>query len=380
MGDQLPIHSAGCTAGVSDDRSYPDVDLLSPLSIRATTLRNRIAVSPMCQYCSQDGLADDWHLVHLGSRAVGGAGLVFTEAAAVTAEGRITPRDLGIWDDRHIEPLARIVRFLNRMGAVAGIQIAHAGRKASTKVPWEGGAPLTASEGVWSTVAPSPLPFKAGNPPPRALDRAGIEEVVRAFGAAARRAIQAGFQIIELHAAHGYLLHEFLSPLSNQRTDEYGGSLENRMRIVLEVAGELRRVMPPDMPLFCRISATDWVEGGWDLNQSISLSKALKGVGVDLMDASSGALVPTAHIPVERNYQVPFAAAIRDQAGMLTGAVGLITAPDQANEIITSGAADIVLLAREMLREPYWALKAQQALHQDPAWPQQYGYAVKRRG
>jgi 2,4-dienoyl-CoA reductase-like NADH-dependent reductase (Old Yellow Enzyme family) len=325
-------------------------------------------------------MLDDWHLVHLGSRAVGGAGLIFVEATAVTAQGRIAPGDSGIWDDRHIEPMARIASFVHRMGAVAGIQLAHAGRKGSCQPPWNGGGRLkTADEGGWSIVAPSAIPFVDGDPPPHALDEAGIREIVAAFVAAARRAMQAGFRILEIHSAHGYLLHSFLSPLANHRTDRYGGSLENRMRLVLEVAAALRAVMPDDMPLFTRISSTDWVDGGWDLEQSIALAHALKAVGVDLVDASSGGAVPGAKIPVAPNYQVPFASAIRKATGMLTGAVGMITQPDQANQIITSGDADIVFLAKEMLREPYWALKAQQSLGGEPAWPLQYGYAVRRR-
>jgi 2,4-dienoyl-CoA reductase-like NADH-dependent reductase (Old Yellow Enzyme family) len=369
----------GCDSHVDHDRVDPDTDLLSPLTIRGVTLRNRIVVSPMCQYCAVDGFVDDWHLVHLGSRAVGGAGLVFVEATGVTPEGRITTGDTGIWDDRHVEPLARIVKFLNRMGAAAAIQIAHAGRKASCRVPWEGGAQLTAEQGAWQSVGPSAIPFHENDVPPRALDENGIREVVEAFRQAAERAVRAGFQIVEIHAAHGYLLHEFLSPLSNQRTDQYGGSLENRMRLVLEVATSVRKVLPDETPLFVRISATDWADGGWDLDQSIALARELKSRGVDLIDTSSGALVPYAKIPVEKNYQVPLSAEIRAQTGILTGAVGLITEASQANEIITSGAADLAFLAREMLREPYWALKAQHALSQDPAWPTQYGYAVTRR-
>lgn len=374
-----PHPSAGCASHADHDRTDPDIDLLSPLTIRGVTLRNRIAVSPMCQYCADDGLADDWHLVHLGSRAVGGAGLVIVEATGVTAQGRITSGDMGIWDDKHVEPLARIVRFLKRMGAAAGIQLAHAGRKASTEVPWKGGAQLKNGAGAWETVAPSPLPFHEGDVPPRELDEAGIHGVIAAFRAAAERAIKAGFQILEIHAAHGYLLHEFLSPLTNKRTDQYGGRLENRMRLVIEIATALRELMPAEMPLFVRISATDWVEGGWDIEQSVVLSKELKQRGVDLIDTSSGAIVPHAKIPVEKNYQVPLAAAIRAQTGIMTGAVGLITEAIQANEIITSGAADLVLLGREMLREPYWALKAEHALQAEPRWPTQYGYAVVRR-
>jgi 2,4-dienoyl-CoA reductase-like NADH-dependent reductase (Old Yellow Enzyme family) len=355
------------------------MSLLSPLSIRGVTLRNRIVVSPMCQYSSIDGFADDWHLVHLGSRAVGGAALVFVEATAVTPQGRITPCDMGIWDDRHIEPLARIAKFVERMGAVPGIQLAHAGRKASCVPPWQGGARLkTPQEGGWKIVAPSPIPFVDGDPPPHALDESEIHAVVEAFAAAARRAIKAGFRVIELHSAHGYLLHEFLSPLSNRRTDRYGGSLENRMRLTTEVASALRHAMPTEMPLFTRISCTDWVDGGWDLPQSIELARALKPVGVDLMDCSSGALIRGAKIPIAPGYQVPFAAAIRKDAATLTGAVGMITESQQADDIITSEKADVVLLAREMLREPYWALKAQAALGGTPAWPVQYGYVVKR--
>jgi 2,4-dienoyl-CoA reductase (NADPH2) len=374
-------HAAGgCSAAVDHDRNVPEVDLLSPLTVRGIVLRNRIGVSPMCQYCAEEGLADDWHLVHLGSRAVGGAGLVVAEATAVTRDGRITPGDLGIWDDRHVEPLARIASFLHRQGAVAGIQLAHAGRKASCDVPWKGGARLkTPQEGGWPVVAPSAHPFQEGDPPSRELDEAGIDAVVAAFAAAARRALTAGFRVLEIHAAHGYLLHSFLSPPSNHRTDRYGGSLENRMRLVLRVAEELRRLMPDDLPLFVRISATDWVEGGWDLPQSIALARALCERGVDLIDCSSGGLVPRATIPVGKGYQVPFSAAIRKEVGVRTGAVGLITESEQAGEIITSGSADVVFLARQMLREPYWALHAQQALHQDPSWPVQYGYAVRRR-
>jgi 2,4-dienoyl-CoA reductase-like NADH-dependent reductase (Old Yellow Enzyme family) len=370
----------GCSATVDHDRNVPEVDLLSPLTLRGIPFRNRIAVSPMCQYCAEEGLADEWHLVHLGSRAVGGASLVMVEATAVTRDGRITPGDLGIWDDRHVEPLARIARFLDREGAVAGIQLAHAGRKASCDVPWKGGAFLkTATEGGWPVIGPSPIPFQEGDPPPKELDEAGIEAVIAAFVVAARRALSAGFRVLEIHAAHGYLLHSFLSPLSNHRRDRYGGSLENRMRLPLRVAEELRRLMPAELPLFMRISATDWVEGGWDLPQSIVLARALCERGVDLIDCSSGALVPHAKIPVGRNYQVPFAETIRAEVGIATGAVGLITEPEQANEIITSGSADLVFLARQMLREPYWALHAQQVLHQDPNWPLQYGYAVRRR-
>ena len=357
-----------------------DANLLTPLSVRGVTFRNRIVMSPMCQYSAHEGLADDWHLVHLGSRAIGGVALVFVEATAVTREGRISPGDLGIWGDQHIEPLERIARFIHKQGAVAGIQLAHAGRKASTEVPWKDGASLrTAEEGGWSVVGPSPIPFDEYSPLPIALDNRRIEEILELFEAAARRALAAGFKVLEIHAAHGYLLHEFLSPLSNKRDDQYGGTLENRMRLVLQVAERLRGIMPEELPLFVRISATDWVEGGWDITQSLELSRRLKALGVDLIDVSSGALVPTAQIPVRKGYQVPFARRIREEAEIATGAVGLITEARHADEIIAGGDADLVFLARELLREPYWALKAQQQLGHEPAWPIPYGYAVKRR-
>jgi 2,4-dienoyl-CoA reductase-like NADH-dependent reductase (Old Yellow Enzyme family) len=351
--------------------------LLTPLTLRGVTLKHRIVVSPMCQYSSIDGFANDWHMVHLGSRAAGGAALVFVEASAVTAQGRITPSDMGIWDDRHIEMLARIAKFIASMGAVPAIQLAHAGRKASCAPPFAGGKLLTLEEGGWETVAPSPIPFVDGDRPPHELTEPEIRTIVEAFAAAAQRAIEAGFRIIELHSAHGYLLHEFLSPLSNKRTDRYGGSLENRMRLDVEVVTALRRVMPSDMPLFTRISCTDWVEGGWDLQQSIELARALKPIGVDVMDCSSGALIRGAKIPIAPGYQVPFAAAIRKKANIMTAAVGMITDPQQAEQIVASGAADLTLLAREMLREPYWALKAEAALGAEQEWPIQYGYVVK---
>jgi 2,4-dienoyl-CoA reductase (NADPH2) len=348
------------------------IHLFQPLTIRGVTLKNRIVVSPMCQYSSVDGMAGDWHLVHLGSRAAGGAGLIFVEATAVTPEGRITPGDMGIWDDRHIEPLARITTFLDRMGAVPAIQLAHAGRKASCQVPWNGGGRLSAADGGWDVVAPSAIPFRESDPLPVALSLSGIDEIVEAFVAAARRAVEAGFRVIEIHAAHGYLLHSFLSPLSNHRTDAYGGSLENRMRMLLRVAAALRQAIPAEMPLFTRISATDWTDGGWDIGQSVELAKALKPLGVDVLDASSGGNVQKAVIPVGPGYQVQFAAAIRQQAGLPAAAVGMITDPQQAENILESGQADLVFLAREMLREPYWALKAAQALGQDVKWPVQY--------
>jgi 2,4-dienoyl-CoA reductase-like NADH-dependent reductase (Old Yellow Enzyme family) len=380
MNDSQLAAPSGCVSDADHDRSVPEIDLLTPLSIRGVTLRNRIAVSPMCQYCAVDGLPDDWHLVHLGSRAVGGAALVCAEATAVTPEGRISPGDTGLWNDAQQQAWARIAAFIERMHAAPAIQLAHAGRKASCQRPWEGGASLkTAAEGAWQTVAPSAIPFQEGDPLPHALSEDEIASVTQAFVTATRRAIQAGFRIIELHAAHGYLAHEFLSPLSNQRTDRYGGSLENRMRFAIETATAMRAAMPQEMPLFVRISATDWADGGWDPEQSIELARKLGAAGVDLIDVSSGALVPKAKIAVGKNYQVPFAAEIRKQAGIKTSAVGLITETMQANEIITSGAADLVMIAREMMREPYWALKAQAALGQEPTWPTPYGYAVKRR-
>jgi 2,4-dienoyl-CoA reductase-like NADH-dependent reductase (Old Yellow Enzyme family) len=355
-------------------------DLLSPLTIRGVTLRNRIAVSPMCQYSAVEGMANDWHLVHLGSRAAGGAGLVIVEATAVTPQGRITPHDLGLWEDQQIAPLSRIARFLREMGAVAGIQIAHAGRKASCRRPWEGGAAISsAADGGWPVVSASPLPFHADGLVPHPLDEMGIKEVIAAFADAARRASRAGFTVIELHAAHGYLINQFLSPLSNKRTDGYGGSLENRMRLLLEIVTAVRATVPVETALFVRISATDWVEGGWSIEDSIVLATALQKLGVDLIDASSGGAIPNVKIPSGVSYQVGFAADIRKRAGIMTGAVGVIVDPQQANEVVTSGAADLVVVGREMLREPYWALKAQIALGQEPSWPTQYGYAVRRR-
>jgi 2,4-dienoyl-CoA reductase-like NADH-dependent reductase (Old Yellow Enzyme family) len=360
--------------------SPSEADLFSPLVIRGVTLRHRVVMSPMCQYSSQEGMANDWHLVHLGSRAAGGAALVMVEATAVAREGRITSGDMGIWEDRQIEPLARIARFVQSQGAVAGIQLAHAGRKASCDLPWRSGKRLkTPEEGGWTVIGPSAIPFTEGDPPPLALDEPGIDAVVAAFEAAARRALAAGFQLIEIHAAHGYLLHEFLSPLSNQRTDRYGVSLENRMRLLLRVAHRLRSFLPDEMPLFVRISATDWVDGGWDIEQSVVLAGFLRDIGVDLIDVSSGALVPYAKIPVGPGFQVPLALRIRTEAGIRTGAVGMISDPEQARSIITQGAADLVLLGRELLREPYWVITAQQLLGAEPVWPIQYGYALKRR-
>ena len=373
------VTGQACPAGTDHDREVPETDLLSPLTVRGVTFRNRIVMSPMCQYVAQDGLASDWHLVHLGSRAVGGAALVIVEATAVTPDGRITPGDMGIWGEQHVEPLARIVRFVHGQGAVAGIQLGHAGRKASCDAPWQGGARLAPEAGGWAVVGPSAIPFNDGEPPPTPLAEAGIDAVVTAFEDAAGRAVAAGFRVIEVHAAHGYLLHQFLSPLSNQRTDQYGGSLENRMRLTLRVADRVRRRVPGELPVFVRISATDWEDGGWDVEQSVALARELKGLGVDLIDVSSGALVPRARIPVSRGYQVPFARRIGRETGLLTGAVGMITEAAHANEIVTGGDADMVFIARELLREPYWALKAEQELGAEPSWPTPYGYAVKRR-
>jgi len=350
-------------------------DLFTPVTIREVTFRNRIAVSPMCQYSSQDGFANDWHLVHLGSRAVGGAGLVMTEASAVEPRGRISPADLGVWKQEHIDFLTRIAGFLRRQGSVAGIQLAHAGRKASTRPPWEGGGVAPEGAGGWQPVAPSAVPFQPGDPAPAELTRADIGRLVETFAAAAQRALQAGFQVVEIHAAHGYLIHQFLSPLSNRRSDEYGGSFENRIRFALEVAAAVRAVWPASLPLFVRISATDWVEGGWDIDESVELARRLGVLGVDLIDCSSGGLAPQQQIRLGPGYQVPFAERIRRESGVLTGAVGLITAPPQASEIVRSGQADLVLLAREFLRDPYFPLHAGKALGGEIRPPVQYGRA-----
>ena len=352
------------------------MSLFTPLTIREITFRNRIAVSPMCQYSSEDGFASDWHLVHLGSRAVGGAALVMTEAAAVEPRGRISPQDLGIWKDEHIEVLARIARFVREQGAVPGIQIAHAGRKASVRRPWEGGAVIRPDEGGgWQPVAPSAVPFRPGDPAPAELSRAEIQVVRQAFAAAAVRALAAGFQVVEIHGAHGYLIHEFLSPLANQRQDEYGGSLQNRMRFALETAAAVRAAWPERLPLFLRISAADWAEGGWTPEESIELARQMRPLGVDLIDCSSGGQVVHQQIPLGPGYQVPFAESIRRQTGILTGAVGLITTPQQAAAIVDQGQADLVLLAREFLRDPYFPLHGAKALGAACPSPVQYGRA-----
>ena len=340
--------------------------------MRDVELRNRIAVSPMCEYSAVDGHPQPWHLVHLGSRAVGGAGLVFTEATAVEERGRISLADTGIYLDAHVESWRPIAKFVLEQGAVPGMQLAHAGRKASTSLPWLGGKPLKAGEGAWQAVAPSAIPFDDGYPVPRALTIAEIDDLVKAFARAAERALASGFQVIEIHAAHGYLLHEFLSPLSNQRADEYGGSFENRTRLALRVAQAIRNVWPERLPLFCRLSATDWKDGGWDLPQSIEFAKLLKKAGVDLIDVSSGGLVPHVTIPVGAGYQLPFAAAIRKEAAIATGGVGLITEPAQAEAILTDGQADLVFLAREFLRDPYWPRRAAKQLGATLKPPVQY--------
>jgi len=353
--------------------------LFSPLSIRSIQLKNRLVVSPMCQYSSEDGFSTDWHLVHLGSRAVGGAGLIITEAAAISPEGRISPNDLGIWKDEHIAGLKRITQFIQQNGAVAGIQLAHAGRKASTQRPWEGGKAIFPNEeNGWQTVAPSAIPFVADAPEPSALTEEGLEKVRADFVAAAQRSLAAGFQVIELHAAHGYLLHQFLSPLSNQRTDSYGGLFENRIRLLLEVIERVQAVWPVTLPLFVRISATDWTEGGWTIEDSVKLSSILKDKGVDVVDASTGGNVAHAKIPIGPGYQVSFAERIKRETGIKTAAVGMITTASQAEEILTTGQADLILLAREFLRDPYFPLHAARELDDELAWPVQYERAKPR--
>jgi 2,4-dienoyl-CoA reductase-like NADH-dependent reductase (Old Yellow Enzyme family) len=352
--------------------------LFAPLKIRGIELKNRIVVSPMCEYSSVDGFANDWHLVHLGSRAVGGAGLIITEATAVSPEGRITPDDLGLWKDEHIDKLKQIVTFIESQGSIAAVQLAHAGRKASTTSPWKGGKALPTDDAqAWQTVAPSAIPFHEGEPSPLALDKAGIEKVINDFAAATKRSISVGFKVIEIHAAHGYLLHEFLSPLSNKRDDEYGGSFENRIRILIEVTEAIRKVWPEDLPLFVRISATDWTEGGWTGEDSVRLAEVLKTKGVDLIDCSTGGNVPHAKINVGPGYQVPYAEAIKKQTGILTGSVGMITTAEQAEEIVASGKADVIIMARQLLRDPYFALHAAKALDVDVTWPVQYERAKR---
>jgi 2,4-dienoyl-CoA reductase-like NADH-dependent reductase (Old Yellow Enzyme family) len=357
----------------------PMAHLFDPLKLRGVEFANRIVVSPMCQYSCVDGFANDWHFVHLGSRAVGRAAAVIAEATAITADSRISPQDLGIWTDAHIEPLRRVFSFISDQGSVPGIQLAHAGRKASTNQPWNGGKPITPAQGGWTPIfAPSALAFADGYQVPQALTVAEIGATVDAFAAAACRAHAAGAKLIELHSAHGYLLHSFLSPLSNQRTDQYGGSFGNRIRIVCDVVTAVRKVWPEQYPLWVRISATDWTEGGWTVEESVELAGTLKPLGVDLIDCSSGGNVARAKIPVGPGYQVAFAERIRREAAIATGAVGMITDPAQADQIIRSAQADVVIMARQFLRDPYWPLLAAHALGQDIQWPQQYDRAKKR--
>ena len=346
--------------------------LFEPVSFRELTLRNRIVVSPMCQYSAHDGFVNDWHFVHLASRAVGGAGLVFTEATAVTPEGRISIEDLGIWDDVHAGAFERTARFVKGEGAAFGIQLAHSGRKGSTLRPWDGLGGVPAEEGGWQPIAPSALPFADNYPMPCAMTHDDIARVVDAFRRSALRALNVGFDVVEVHAAHGYLIHEFLSPLSNTRTDQYGGSFDNRVRLCLEIVDAVRSVWPDPLPLFVRISATDWAEGGWEIEQSVELARRLHGHGVDLIDCSSGGNIAQAKVPLGPGYQVPFAERIRRDAAVATGAVGLINDPHEADAIIRGGQADVILLARAMLRDPYWPLRAARELGHDVTWPTQY--------
>lgn len=351
--------------------------LFEPIKIRSIELKNRITVSPMCQYSSIDGFANDWHLVHLGSRAVGGAGLIFTEAAAVSPEGRITHDDLGIWKDEHIALLKRITEFLEENGAVPGIQLAHAGRKASHFSPWKGGKALLENEGAWQTLAPSSIAYKAGEPLPKEMDKADINKVISDFGEAAERGLRAGFKVFEIHAAHGYLINEFLSPLSNKRTDEYGGSFENRIKILLEIIEAVRKVINKDLPLFVRISSSEWIEGGWSIDDSVRLALILRTKEVDLIDCSSGGNSHDQKITLKPLYQVPFSEKIKKESNILTGAVGLITTAEEAEQILTKGHADIIVIARQFLRDPYFPLHAAKRLSVDIPWPVQYERAKK---
>ncbi|WP_268223649.1 NADH:flavin oxidoreductase/NADH oxidase [Sinomicrobium oceani] len=346
--------------------------LFEPVSIKSILLKNRIIVSPMCQYSATDGFANDWHLVHLGSRAVGGAAMILAEAAAVSPEGRISPHDLGIWKDEHIEKLKQITSFIRAQQVVPGIQLSHAGRKASTAEPWNGRGELPPEQGGWTTLAPSALPYSDNYPMPEALDEKGIRNIISDFTAATKRALSAGFEVVEIHAAHGYLLHQFLSPLSNKRTDRYGGSFENRIRLLLEILQGVYSVWPEDLPVFVRISATDWAEGGWNAGESVKLAMILKEKGVDLIDVSTGGLVPHQQIPVGPGYQLPFASAIKKETGILTSTVGMITSAEQAETILINQDADLVMMAREFLRDPYFPLHAAQSLKADISWPKQY--------
>ena len=354
--------------------------LFSPLKLRELTLPNRIAVSPMCQYSAQDGFVNDWHLVHLGTRAVGGAGLVIAEAAAIVPEGRITPEDIGIWKDEHIPALRRITHFIEAQGSYAGIQLAHAGRKASAYRPWSGkSGSIALTDGGWTTVAPSALAFDSNFTTPTELTVADIAAQVQAFVDAARRSLAAGFKVVEIHAAHGYLLHEFLSPLSNHRQDQYGGSFENRTRFLLEVTTAVRQVWPAELPLFVRLSATDWTEGGWNADETVAVSRLLRELGVDLIDVSSGGNVATATIPTGPGYQTSFAARVKQEAQIASGAVGMITNAIQAEHVLHTGQADLILLARELLRDPYWPLHAADVLKENIAWPPQYVRAASSK-
>ena len=346
--------------------------LFTPLKIRDIEFKNRIFVSPMCQYSSENGIPTDWHLVHLGSRAIGGAALVMAEATAVSPEGRISPADTGIWSDKQVEAFKKITGFIKKNGAVPGVQLAHAGRKASTQIPWIGNGPLKADEGAWQTIAPSSIPFAAGYSVPKEMNDNYIKKVISEFKTATVNALNAGFEVIEIHMAHGYLLHQFLSPLTNKRKDKYGDGLERRLAFPLEVAEEVRKLIPDRLPLFVRISATDWVTGGWDLPQSIEFAKKLKQTGIDFIDCSTGGLVPGVKIPLNPGYQIPFAEAIRNEVKIFTGGVGLITKPEQAEQIIEAHRADAVSLAREFLRDPYWPLHAAEVLNEQITWPDQY--------
>ena len=353
--------------------------LFTPLKLRSITLKNRIVVSPMCQYSSIDGFANDWHFVHLGSRAVGGAALVFTEATAVTPEGRISPHDLGIWKDEHIEQLKKTTHFIEQQGSVPGMQLAHAGRKASVTEPWNGDHLVPVSDGGWKTVGPSAIAFSNEKDTPIELTEAAIDKIVTAFKTAAARALQAGFKVLEIHGAHGYLINEFLSPLSNKRTDKYGGSFENRTRFLIEIIQAIRNVWPEDYPLFLRISASDWTEDGWTIADSVALAEVVKNKGIDLIDCSSGGVVPGVKIPAKPNYQVPFAEAVR-KTGVPTGAVGIIVAPEQAEEILANGQADLIIMARELLRDPYFPLRAaRESGYDEMKWPVQYERAKRKK-
>jgi len=353
--------------------------LFSPFRIRDIEFKNRIVVSPMCQYSAQDGFANDWHFVHLGTRAVGGAALVFTEATSVSPEGRISPHDLGIWKDEHIEQLQKITHFIEQQGAVPGMQLAHAGRKSSKTEPWNGDKLIPLSEGGWKTLAPSAVPFSDDSDTPAELSKEEINAIVADFKAAAGRALKAGFKVLEIHGAHGYLINEFLSPLSNKRKDEYGGGLENRMKFLLDVTAAIRSVWLAKYPLFLRISASDWTPEGWTIEDSVRLAKIVKEKGIDLIDCSSGGVIPNVKIPAAPGYQVPFSEAVRKGAGIPTGAVGIIVNAQQAEAILTEGKADLIFMAREMLRDPYFPLRAARELDYDIKWPVQYERAKRKK-